>query len=87
MDQDLHNGWKHLTYTGIKARELKSHEQWHDQGGSIYEMPPIWKVFNTIRYEYMSYYVNKGVEVKHSSPSSDYRSLMYTVNRREITHR
>ena len=33
----------------------------------------------------MSYYVNKGVEVEHSSPSSDYRSLMYTVNRRDIT--
>ena len=26
MDQDLHNGRKHLTYTGIKSRELKSHE-------------------------------------------------------------
>ena len=26
------------------------------------------------------------VEVEHSSPSSDYRSLMYTVNRHEITH-
>ena len=34
----------------------------------------------------MSYYVNKGVEVEHSSPLSDYRSLMYTINRREITH-
>ena len=39
------------------------------------------------RYEYMSYYVNRGVEVKHSSPLSDYWSLMYTVNRHEITHR
>ena len=44
------------------------------------------KVFYTNLYEYMSYYVNRGVEVKHSSPLSDYRSLMYTVNRREITH-
>ena len=41
MDQDLHNGWRYLTYTGIKSRELKSHEHSHDQGGSIYEMPPI----------------------------------------------
>ena len=48
-------------------------------------MPPIWKVFYTNRYDYMSYYVNRGVEVEHSSPLSDYRSLMYTVNRREIT--
>ena len=48
MDQDLHKGWKHLTYTGIKSRELTSHEHRHDQGGSIYEMPPIWKVFYTI---------------------------------------
>ena len=39
------------------------------------------------RYEYMSYYVNRGVKVKHSSPSSDYQSLMYIINRREITHR
>ena len=29
----------------------------------------------------MSYYVNRGVEVEHSSPSSDYQSLMYIVNR------
>ena len=36
MDQDLHNGWRYLTYTGIESRELKSHEHWHDQGGSIY---------------------------------------------------
>ena len=43
-------------------------------------MPPIWKVLYTNRYEYMSYYVNKGVEVEHSSPSYDYRSLMYTDN-------
>ena len=41
MDQYLHNGWKHLTYTGIKSREMKSHEHWHDQGGSISDMPPI----------------------------------------------
>ena len=72
-DQDLHSGWKCLTYTRIKSRELKSHEHWHDQGGSIYEMPPILKVFYTIRYEYMSYYVNRGVKVEHSIPSSDYR--------------
>ena len=32
MDQDLHNGWKYLTCTGIKSRELKSHEHWHDKG-------------------------------------------------------
>ena len=38
-----------------------------------------------ICYEYMSYYVNRGVEVEHSSPSSDYWSLMYTVNKRKIT--
>ena len=87
MDQDLHNGWKYLTYTRIKSRELKSHEHWHDKGGSILEMPPIWKVFYTNRCKYMSYYVNRGVEVEHSSPLSDYESLMYTVNRREITHR
>ena len=49
-------------------------------------MPPIWKVFYTNHYEYMSYYANRGVEVEHSSPSSDYRSLMYTINRCEITH-
>ena len=47
-------------------------------------MPPIWKVFYTNCYEYMSYYVNRGVEVEHSSPSSDYRSLMYTVIRHKI---
>ena len=86
-DQDLHSGWKYLTYTGIKSRELKSRIHWHDQGGHIYEMPPIYKVFYTHRYEYMSYYVNRGVEVEHSSPSSDYRSLMYTVNRHKINHR
>ena len=34
-DQDRHSGWKHLTYTGIKSQELKSHEHWHDQEGSI----------------------------------------------------
>ena len=34
-DQDLHSGWKYLTYTGIKSRELKYHEHWHDQGGNI----------------------------------------------------
>ena len=39
------------------------------------------------RYEYMFYYVNRSVEVEHSSPSSDYQSLMYTVNIRKITHR
>ena len=55
MDQDLHNGWRNLTYTGIKSWEVKTHEYWHDQGGSIYEMPPIWKVFYTILYEHMSY--------------------------------
>ena len=44
-------------------------------------MPPIWKVFYTNHYKYMSYYANRGVEVEHSSSSSDYRSLMYTVNR------
>ena len=33
----------------------------------------------------MSYYVNIGVEVEHSSPSSDYQSLMYIVNKCEIT--
>ena len=33
----------------------------------------------TNHYEYMSYYANRGVEVEHSSPSSDYWSLMYTV--------
>ena len=44
------------------------------------------EVFYTHHYKYMSYYANRGVEVEHSSPSSDYRSLMYTVNRREITH-
>ena len=87
MDQDLHNRWKYLTYTGIKSREMTSHEHWHYEGGSIYEMPPIWKVFDTIRYDYMSYYVNRGVEVKHSSPLSNYRSLMYTINIHEITHR
>ena len=38
------------------------------------------------RYEYMSYYVSRCVEVEHSSPSYDYRSLMYIVNRREITN-
>ena len=42
-------------------------------------MPPIWKVFYINRYEYMSYYVNKGVEVEHSSQSSDYQPLMYTI--------
>ena len=41
------------------------------------------EVFYTNHYEYMSYYVNRGVEVKHSSPSSDYWSLMYTINRHE----
>ena len=46
-DHDLHDGWKCLTYTGIKSRDLKSHEHWHDQGGSISKMPPIWKVFYT----------------------------------------
>ena len=71
MDQDLHNGWRYLTYIGIKSWELKSHEQWNDQGGSIYEMPPIWKVLYTIRYEYMSYYVNRDVEVEHSSPTDN----------------
>ena len=86
MDQDLHNGWKCLTYIGIKSRELKSHEHWNDQGGNIYEMPPIWKVFYINHYEYVSYYVNRGVEVEHNSPSSDYWPLIYTVNRREITH-
>ena len=87
MDQDLHNGWIHLTYTGIKSREPKYHDHWHNQGGSIYEIPLIWKVFYIIHYEHISYYVNRGVEVEHSSPSSDYQSLMYTVNRHEITHR
>ena len=66
---------------------MKSHEHWHDQGDNIYEMPPIWKVFYTIHYDYMSYYVNRGVEVKHSSLSFDYQSLMYTINRRELTQR
>ena len=79
MDQDLHNGYKYLTYTGIKSQELKSHEHWHDQGGSTYEMSPLWKVFYTILYEYMSYYVNRGVKVEHSSPSFDYQSLMYAL--------
>ena len=65
MDQDLHNGWKYMTYTRIKSRELKSHEHWHDQGGSIYKMPPVWKVFYTNRYKYMSYYTNRGVEVEN----------------------
>ena len=69
----------------MKSEELKSHEHLHDQGGSILEMPSIWKVFYTICYKYMSYYVNRGVEVEHSSPSSDYWLLMYTVNRHEIT--
>ena len=36
------------------------------------EMPLVWKVFYTNRYEYMSYYVNRGVKVKHSSPLSNY---------------
>ena len=45
------------------------------------------EILYTNRYEYMSYYVNRGVEVEHSSPSFDYRSLMYTVNRHDITHR
>ena len=83
MDQALHNGWKYLTYTGITSQEMISHEHWHDQGGSIYEIPPIWKVFYTTCYEYMSYYVNRGVEVEHSRPSYDYRSLMYAVTDNE----
>ena len=73
MDQDLHNGWKYLTYTGIKSQDLKSHD-------TIYKIPPVQKVFYTNRYEYMYYYVNIGVKVEHSSPSSDYWSLMYIVN-------
>ena len=44
-------------------------------------MPPILKIFYTKFYKYMSYYVNRGVEVDYSSPLSYYRSLMYTVNR------
>ena len=79
MDQDLQNGWKYMTYIGINSRELKSHEHWNDKKGSIYEMPPVWKVFYTNHYKYMSYYMNRGAEVKHSSPSSDYWSLMYTL--------
>ena len=43
-NHDLHESWRYLTYTGIKSRELKFHEHWHDQEGSIYGMPPIWKV-------------------------------------------
>ena len=50
-------------------------------------MPPISEVFYTNHYKYMSYHVNKGVEVKHDIPSSDYQSLMYTINIREINHR
>ena len=46
----------------------------------------MWNVFYTNRYEYMSY-ANRGVKVEHSSPSSDYQSLMYIINIREITHR
>ena len=49
-------------------------------------MPPIYKVFYTKCYEYKSYYVNRGVEVEHSSPSPDFRSLMYTVNRQSRDH-
>ena len=44
-------------------------------------------ILHTHRYKYMSYYANRGVKVEHSSPSSDYWSLMYIVNRCEITHR
>ena len=40
IDQDLHNGWKCLTYTKIKSRELKSHDHWHDQGGSMKRCHP-----------------------------------------------
>ena len=58
MDQDLHNGWRYLEYTRIKSREIKSHEHWHDQGGSINKMEPVWKVFYINRYEYMSYFVS-----------------------------
>ena len=36
MDQVLHNSCRYLTYTGIKSRELKYHEHWHDQGGIIH---------------------------------------------------
>ena len=71
MDQDLHNSWRYLVSDGIKSRELKSHEHWHDQGGSIYGMPPNWKVFYTNHYECMCYYANRRPKVEHSSPSSN----------------
>ena len=66
---------------------MTSHEYWHDQGGSIYEIPPSSKVFYANRYKYMSHHANKGVKVVHDGPSFDYRSLMYTVNISEISHR
>ena len=84
VDEDI---WYTLETLESRSREMKSHEYWNDQGGNIYGIPPSWKVFYSNPYEYMSYYVNRCVKVKHSSPSSDYLSLMYTVNKREITHR
>ena len=66
---------------------MESNEYWNDQGGSICGMPPGSKVFYENHYEYMSHHANKGVEVEHDGPSFDYQSLMYTVNRREISHR
>ena len=44
------------------------------------------KIFRVI-HMYMSHYADKGVEVEHDGPSSDYQSLMYTLNIREISHR
>ena len=33
----------------------------------------------------MSHHTNKGVEVEHDGPSSDYWSFMYTINRNQGT--
>ena len=35
----------------------------------------------------MSHHAKKGVEVKHDGPLAEYRSLIYIVNKREISHR
>ena len=82
LNEDI---WYIIRYTTL-VRELKSHKYYHDQGSSIYEMPPYLEFFYTNRQWYMSHHVNRGVEVEHDETSSYYWSLMYTVNRHEITH-
>ena len=60
IEQDLHNGWRYLTYTRIKSWELRYHEHWHDQGGSIWSIVYIQLLWRSWSIVYLQPYGDHG---------------------------